>query len=143
MFSLLLWFHHALPLQYHDDGNEFLGWIITDDETWVNTHYPRNQAAISALASQWISLKDEIEAEQRVMCTVFWDRWGILLVDFLARGETVNVECYSNHCRNCVGPFKTSGTGCLVQVLSCRTITLDHTWLDGQHMSCKSSAGRC
>ena len=28
------------------------------------------------------------------MCTVFWDRRGILLVDFLTRGETVNAELY-------------------------------------------------
>ena len=27
------------------------------------THYPRNQAAVDALASQWISLQDEIQAD--------------------------------------------------------------------------------
>ena len=27
------------------------------------THYPRNQAAVSALATLWISLQDQIEAD--------------------------------------------------------------------------------
>ena len=31
---------------------------------------------------------------RKVMFTVFWDRRGILLVDFLTRGETVNAERY-------------------------------------------------
>ncbi|GFT19357.1 uncharacterized protein TNCV_2532951 [Trichonephila clavipes] len=31
---------------------------------------------------------------RKVMCTVFWDRKGILLIDFLPRGETVNADRY-------------------------------------------------
>ena len=47
--------------RYHDDGDEFLDWIITGDETWVA--HPRNQTAVNALASKWISLQDEIHAD--------------------------------------------------------------------------------
>lgn len=28
------------------------------------------------------------------MCTVFWDRQGVLLVDFLPRGQTINTNSY-------------------------------------------------
>lgn len=28
------------------------------------------------------------------MCTVFWDRNGVLLVDFLPRGSTINADVY-------------------------------------------------
>ncbi|GFV93809.1 mariner Mos1 transposase [Trichonephila clavipes] len=28
------------------------------------------------------------------MCTVFWDRKGVLLVDFLTRGDTINAAAY-------------------------------------------------
>ncbi|GFT80502.1 uncharacterized protein TNCV_5122311 [Trichonephila clavipes] len=31
---------------------------------------------------------------RKVMCTVFWDGKGILLTDFLPRGETVNAHRY-------------------------------------------------
>jgi hypothetical protein len=30
----------------------------------------------------------------KVMCTVLWDRWDVILLDFLEPGETVNSECY-------------------------------------------------
>jgi len=31
---------------------------------------------------------------RKIMATVFWDREGVLLVDFLERGSTVNSERY-------------------------------------------------
>jgi histone-lysine N-methyltransferase SETMAR len=31
---------------------------------------------------------------QKIMCTVFWDRKGILLVDFLPQGSTINAGVY-------------------------------------------------
>ena len=79
----------------------------------------------------------------KAKCPVFWDRWGILLIDFLTRGETVNAECYCETLQYCNRLSKTSGMGCLVLVLSCCMITLGHTWLNGQHISCRCSAGRC
>ena len=74
---------------------------------------------------------------QKFLCTVFWDRRGILLVDILTRGEMMNAK----HCRNCDGPFRTRA-GCVVPVLSCCTITLSQTRFDGPLISCRSSAGR-
>ena len=50
----------------HDDGDEFLDRIITDDETWDYIHYARNEATGNALASQWISLQDEILTPQEI-----------------------------------------------------------------------------
>ena len=47
----------------------------------------------------------------------------------------------AKHCKNCDGPFRTRGAGCLVLVLCCCTTTLCHTWFDSQHISCRSSAG--
>jgi hypothetical protein len=47
------------------------------------------------------------------------------------------------HFRNCDGPFRTSGAGCLVPVLSSCMITLGRTRLDGQEDSCRSSVRRC
>ena len=45
--------------------------------------------------------------------------------------------------RSVIKFWRTSGAGFLVSVLSCWTITLGHTRLDGQHISCRSSAGMC
>jgi len=30
----------------------------------------------------------------KVMCTVFWDRKGLILLDFLGPGQTINSDCY-------------------------------------------------
>ena len=57
------------------------------------------------------------------------------------RGWMLSVT--ANHCRNCDGPFRISGAGCLVPVLSCCMIMLSHTWFNGQHISCRSPVGRC
>ena len=113
-----------------------------DHHRWWNvgcTHYSRNQVAVNALVSQWISLQDEIQAD--FVGTVFWDRWDILLIDFWPVVRWM-LSITVKHCRNCNGPFRTCGTGCLVPVLSCCTITVSHTWLDGQYI-CRSSAVRC
>ena len=49
--------------RYHNNGDEFLDRIITGDKTWVAHTTPRNQAAVNALASQWIFLEEEIQAD--------------------------------------------------------------------------------
>ena len=55
----------------------------------------------------------------------------------LARKVMSTVFCYRR------GALRTSGAGCLVPVLSCYKITFDHTRLNDQHISCRSSTGRC
>ena len=98
------------------------------------THYPGKQAAVTALASQWISLQYEIQADfvstesdvysvleskqqslrwhhsestcnmkfkqtlsaQKVMCTKFWNRWSILLINFLTRSKKCTLRVISN-----------------------------------------------
>jgi hypothetical protein len=30
----------------------------------------------------------------KVMCTVFWDRKGVILLDFLEPEQTINSDCY-------------------------------------------------
>ena len=50
-------------LQRYHDNNEFLDRIITVHETWVAHTIPEIKQAVSALASQWIFLKDEIQED--------------------------------------------------------------------------------
>ena len=72
----------------------------SDHHKWWNvgcTHYPRNQAAINAFALQWISLQEKIQADlvgTKSDVHVVLRQTGILLINFLTRGETVNAEHY-------------------------------------------------
>jgi hypothetical protein len=78
---------------YAQEGEEFLDSIVTGDETWVfhhtpeskqqslqwrHTHSPRTKKFIIS-----ISMK-------KIMASVFWDRKGILLVDFMPPCATIN-----------------------------------------------------
>ncbi|KAJ4444773.1 hypothetical protein ANN_06570 [Periplaneta americana] len=83
--------------RYHDDGNEFLDRIVTGDETWIShftletkqqsMHWRQSGSPVRTKFKQTLSVR-------KVMCTVFWDRKDILLIDFLPRGETVNTDRY-------------------------------------------------
>ncbi|KAJ4438157.1 hypothetical protein ANN_14096 [Periplaneta americana] len=83
--------------RYHDDGDEFLDRIVTDDETFIShitpetkeqsMHWRHRGSPVRTKFKQTLSVR-------KVMCTVFSDRKGILLIDFLPRGETVNADSY-------------------------------------------------
>jgi histone-lysine N-methyltransferase SETMAR len=76
--------------QYGVEGDSFLDHIITSDET----------------ESKWQSMKwrhvnspskkkfKMLPSVGKVMCTVFWDRKEVILLDFLEHGQTINSYRY-------------------------------------------------
>jgi hypothetical protein len=40
---------------------------------------------------------------RKLMATVFWDRKGVLMVEFMQQGVTVMQKCAAVHQENCVG----------------------------------------
>jgi hypothetical protein len=61
-----------------------------------------------------------------IMCTVFWYRKGVLLVEFLPQGSTNNAGVYCDTLRNCVVRSRTSDVACLLGVLWCFMTMPDH-----------------
>jgi len=71
--------------------------LVTVDDTWIHYFTPENgmsarqwtEAGASApkrpRESQWVG---------KVMASVFWDCHGILFVDYLEKGKTINSEYY-------------------------------------------------
>ncbi|KAJ4439971.1 hypothetical protein ANN_08102 [Periplaneta americana] len=83
--------------RYHDDGDEFLDRIVTGDETWISHFTPENKQQSMHWRHRGSPVRTKFKqtlSVRKVMCTVFWDRKGILLIDFLPRGETVNADRY-------------------------------------------------
>ena len=86
-------------MRYNEEGNDFLDRIITCDETWVHHINPETKRA----SMQWKhtesprvrKFKQVLSANKMLAC-VFWDSRGILLVDFIPSGSTVNSEVYCN-----------------------------------------------
>lgn len=76
---------------------EFLDSIVTGDETWV--HYTTPETKVQS--KQWKHPSSprakkfkQILSAGKIMASVFWDRKGVLLCEFLPRGTTINADRY-------------------------------------------------
>ncbi|GFX27903.1 mariner Mos1 transposase [Trichonephila clavipes] len=83
--------------RYHEGGVDFLSQIATGDETCVSYDTPESKR--QSMEWRHISSPTRVKAKhiltpRKIMCTVFWDSKGILLIDFLPRGQTINAAGY-------------------------------------------------
>ncbi|XP_015904956.1 mariner Mos1 transposase [Parasteatoda tepidariorum] len=70
--------------RYNEDADDFLSRIVTGDETWVSYDTPETKQ--QSMEWRHTSSPTKVLTPRELMCTVFWDRKGILLIDFLPRG---------------------------------------------------------
>jgi hypothetical protein len=82
--------------QYAIHGN-FFRCIVTGDETWVHHHSPETKRA----SMEWkhpgsprLKKFNMVKSADKVMAKVFWDSKGVLLVDFMEKGTTINAASY-------------------------------------------------
>jgi hypothetical protein len=54
---------------------------------------------------------------RKIMCTVFWDRKGMLLVDFLPQGSTINAGVYCDTLTKLRRMIQNKQCGMLMHVL--------------------------
>lgn len=80
-------------------GEDFWRRIITTDETWIPYFNPETKSQ----SKEWRRPAEGPPVKARaapsvgkVMITVFWDCEGIILVDYLPKGTTINAEYYSD-----------------------------------------------
>jgi len=83
--------------RYTDENDNFLDSIVTGDETRAFHFTPETKQQ----SREWrhsSSLKPQkfktTQSAGKAMASVFWDRKGVLLVDFMARGTTINADRY-------------------------------------------------
>lgn len=90
--------------RYREEGEKFLDKIVTGDETWI----PFVNSETKEASKQWMhphspnkpkKFKQTFSNRKR-MATVFWDRRGVLLVDFMPPGHTINSEVYCETLKN-------------------------------------------
>ncbi|GFX54399.1 histone-lysine N-methyltransferase SETMAR [Trichonephila clavipes] len=82
---------------YSNKGYDFLSHLIKDDETWLSYVTPESKQQ----SMEWrhsssprkVKFKQTFST-QKIMCTVFWDRKGVLLIDFLTSSDTMNAAAY-------------------------------------------------
>lgn len=78
---------------------DFLRRFVTMDETWVHYYTPETKEQ----SKQWVHRgspppkKAKVVASAgKVMASVFWDAKGVLLIDYLPKGETITGRYYTN-----------------------------------------------
>jgi len=84
---------------FRHDPNDFLSRLVTMDETWL-CHYDPETKQQSMEWRQSGSPCPKIFRVQKsagkVLASIFWDQDGILLIDYLPKGQTINAEYYSS-----------------------------------------------
>ena len=79
------------------EHESFLDHLITGDETWVHHYTPESKkdSMIWKRPSSPPAKKFKTQpSAKKLMATVFWDAKGVLLVDFLPPGESINAVRY-------------------------------------------------
>ena len=87
----------ALLTRIEANESNFFERVITGDETWIYQYDPESKVQ----SKQWlprgsagpIKFKAERSA-QKIMATVFWDKDGIILLDFLEGQKTITASYY-------------------------------------------------
>ena len=84
-------------MRCHKEGDGMLSHIVTGDETWVSHITPESKQQPlhwkHTGSPKRKKFKQTISTRKK-MCTVFWDRQGVLLVEFLPQGTTINSAVY-------------------------------------------------
>ncbi|QQP49556.1 Uncharacterized protein FKW44_010266, partial [Caligus rogercresseyi] len=84
---------------FNRNKDEFFRRFVTVDETWIHYNTPETKQQ----SKQWV-LKGESAPKKakvglsanKVMATVFWDARGVIHIDYLQKGRTMNGEYYTS-----------------------------------------------
>jgi len=77
-------------LRFNDHGRDFLEQIITGDETWVHQYCPETTSQSMAWKHPGCPTFKKFKTSTssgKLMATVFWDMYGVLLLHFSPPNE--------------------------------------------------------
>ena len=80
---------------FNRNKDEFLRRFVTVDETWIHHNTPESKQWVLPGESAPKKAKVGLSAN-KVMATVFWDARGVIHIDYLQKGRTMNGEYYPN-----------------------------------------------
>ncbi|GFO40472.1 kelch domain-containing protein 10 [Plakobranchus ocellatus] len=81
----------------HRARNKLLEHLITGDETWLHLSTPETKRDSMTWKHPSYHVTKMFKVQQsatKVMATVFWDSRGMILLDILPKGESVNADRY-------------------------------------------------
>ena len=101
------------------DWNLFLKRIVTGDETWIHHYDPesKQQSMQWKHASSPSPRKFKVQASAgKIMCTIFWEAEGILLIDFMLQKVTITGVYYADLLHKLLLAIKEKRRGKLTKV---------------------------
>ena len=84
---------------FEEDPANFLQRFVTMDETWVHHFTPEAKQQLKQWKHPGSPLPKKaktVPSAGKVMASVFWDADGILLIDYLQKGQTINGTNYAS-----------------------------------------------
>ena len=81
------------------DPNDFLLRLVTMDETWLYHYDPEIKQQSTEWRHSGSPRPKKFRVQKfagKVLASIFWDQDGILLIDYLPKGQTINAEYYSS-----------------------------------------------
>ncbi|GFN88345.1 histone-lysine N-methyltransferase SETMAR [Plakobranchus ocellatus] len=81
----------------HRTRNKLLESYITEDETWLHLSTPETKRDSMTWKHPSSPVTKKFKVQQsatKVMATMFWDSRGMILLDILPKGESVNADRY-------------------------------------------------
>ena len=84
-------------LEYCHSDKIFLQRIVTEDETWVHHFESESKRASMEWRHPISPCSKKFKNQQsagKLMVTAFWDSVGVILVDFVSKGTTTNLDVY-------------------------------------------------
>jgi hypothetical protein len=99
--SLIIYIHTYIE-RYHKNDDEFRNHIVqlTGDETWFSVENVEIARVVKAVGAHTFTKQAEKVYTKRclparnLMATVFWDRQGVLMVEFMQNGTAIMQEVY-------------------------------------------------
>ena len=80
-------------IECHKSDKTFLSRIVTRDETWVHHYEPESKRSSMEWRHPTSPRVKKFKSQHsagKIMATVFWDIEGVILVDFMPKGTTIN-----------------------------------------------------
>ena len=104
--------------RFEADSDRFVERFLTQDECWVHHFEPETKRQ----SMQWKHSTSPapkkakvVSSAGKVMAFVFWDAKGIVLIDYLQKGKTINGEYYAKLLRELRQAIKSKRSGKLTK----------------------------
>jgi len=84
---------------FRRDPNDFLSRLVTMDETWLYHYDPETKQQSMEWRHSGSPRPKKFRVQKsagKVLASIFWDQDGILPIDYLPMGQTINAEYYSS-----------------------------------------------